>query len=214
MVQEPGDEKDVEKALRGAVPVPPEMTPEVMAELSAMATNARTASAPSKIRGRISRGAGAGLAAVVIGGVGAAAALTGLVSGPEWMADPDTETTFAIPGGQVCTVVVGHDPSGHPELDAAIQDYFASGDLAELVDIESAIDQARRSPSVQLDEQGRAIESDDRSDGSPAAVIDYQTAVMTQILRSLDEELRGLGYTEVQLADLRPMASTTCDEAP
>ena len=192
------DGVNVEEALLGSVPAQPEMTSEVLAELSVMARGARTASAPTRIRGRISRGAAAGLATVVIGGFGAAAALSGLGSEPRWMAEPDAEMTFEIPDGQVCEVIVGHQDWDDPELESAIQDYFESADLADLIDVEAVIDAARQ----------------DASEGAAEAEMNYQRAVTAEILRDLNEELKGLGYTAEQLNELGPITSSDCDEAP
>lgn len=198
MAEERDDGLNVEEALLGSVPARPALTPEELAELAAMATNARTASAPSRIHGRLSRGAAVGLAAVVVGGIGAAAALTGLGSEPRWMAEPDAEMTFEIPGGQVCEVIVGHQDWDDPELESAVQDFYESADLADLIDVEAVIDAARQNAP------GDSVEAE----------MNYQRAVTSEILRELNEELKQHGYTAEQLNELGPIASSDCDEAP
>lgn len=219
MAEERDDGVNVEEALLGSVPARPALTPEVLAELSAMARNARTASAPSKIRGRLSRGAAAGLATVVIGGVGAAAALTGhsliaSVSQPEWQAEPDAEMTFAGPDGEVCNALIGNYQSNDPALNAVIDNIFATVDVADLIDVESAIEEARQKETVGVDERGQEVPGGYGTKYYPDLESEYQLAVVSEMMRVIREELKRLGYTADQLNELGPIASSDCDEAP
>jgi len=145
---------------------------EVQAELVAMTQAARSASR-RRVKRRVPRLAATGVAvAFMVGGVGAAAAISPPSWAP-WAQEPGPAFTFNLPSGARCNFELVDVTSNDPALTQAVKDYVSKTNLVGLADVEGAL---------------RANRLDGNQDKA------FNLAVASSVFKIVNEEMKRQGW--------------------
>lgn len=170
-------------------------------------TAARTASRTRGTRDRRPRHtilAASATAAVLVGG-GAAAAVTTSSFGnwiAPWTADPTGTLTFALPSGGVCEQRIGDLKVANPQAEEMIHTWLADHTLAEIADIDAAIEADRAAGPETWTFDGDTGHRPDVVYGYGTANYDadyeYTNAVYQAETEAILAKLADEGYTEYE----------------
>lgn len=110
--------------------------PDLSDEFAAMVAAARLEVRPVR---RLPRYVATGaLVGILLGGAGAAAAVT-LGDWSPWAQHPDYSYTYTLPSGVRCEARLGNVSGSDAELVGAMKEYLASVDVLEIADVDAAI---------------------------------------------------------------------------
>lgn len=194
----------LDNLLERTAPAGVESNAELARELATMSHKARRVSAaPRRKPARVALGAG--LALILLGGAGAAAAGTVFNWAP-WAQDPDIAYPFSLPSGRACEArvqvleVVSIDEDGiwTSAYDPELGDHFRSLDAMGAADIEGAIEEvrARDSTHTTVGVRPDGTMSDlPTPPGGPSEDDVYAAAVNVALGDVLESEMAAYGLT-------------------
>lgn len=119
------------------------------ADLAAMATLARREVGSRRRRPRVALGVG--IAAVLVGGAGIAAANDLVWS--DWVKEPVGSYSFTLPSGATCTSQHGDVEAADPAVAAAVEEFYR-GDVMARADVDAALAELRSEPWIAELEDG------------------------------------------------------------
>ncbi len=173
-------------------------------DATAMVRAAQREAVPRRKRRGYQVALGAALAAVLVGGAGAAVAGTVFHWAP-WAQDPDIVYAFTLPSGRECEVrvqvlVVTHIGDGGAltsAVDPALTDHFRGIDAVSRVDMNSAIAEVRQlaDANVVIQANGRLADVN-RSQAVMSEDDVYAFAVNRGLGAVLHEEFDALGWSD------------------
>jgi len=191
-------ELPVDDLLARTAPRVSTITPSVEDELARMSVGARTDTAPTgSTRRRASRVAAIALSAtLVIGGAGAAAAVTGGFTS-WWAGEPDATYQFVLPSGALCEARWGNVMAGtaHKAMRAAARDYLGTADLVDDEAIAAEITRMRADRDVWLQNaDGTRSPAWYGTEGYKSPDAEYEQAVSASLALGLRQELQRQGF--------------------
>lgn len=176
------------------------------AELAAMTGDARRSARPARARRRVTVALGAGLAAVLVGSAGVAAASDYFDWAP-WSQNPVAAYEYTLPSGVACEVRVGnldlYDNDLEPIAEAQLKDWYARTDVLGLVEerLPARIAESREGSHMHVLDDGTEVEA-----GYGTEYYDqdreYSSAFDQLVHQMIFEELVRLGYDREQVRGL------------
>lgn len=196
-----GDDDEIARVLRRLARPTTRITPEVEDELASLTIATLGETVPIARKRAWQFSLTAGLPVLLVFGVGAAAAATGLWV--PWAQTPDGSFTYTLPSGVSCEQRVGNLRVDNPDIQRAVQEIFAEMDVVAQSDVA-----ARNERLLAEDSALEYAQATVYSDGSPGystiADVIYGMAVSAAVLETLDEELIARGF---DMSDERNMIS-------
>jgi hypothetical protein len=188
------------------------VTREVEDELARMSVAAWTDTRAVRSAPKLSRIVGAGIAtAVLIGGVGAAAA--SVVGWSMWAQEPDGSFAFTLPSGTICEGRIGGVEAEDPEIQEELSDWLSNVDLISVLAIDEAVTAVRADQERFAKEQAaQGVEYP-----MPDADQEYQLALSFAVEAAAYHELEERGYSLDRVAEAGLSFSTQTlsgDEVP
>lgn len=195
------DHDELDQVLRRLASPATQITPAVEDELASLTIATRRVARPVARKRAWRLSLTAGIPAVAVFGIGAAAMATGLWA--PWAQTPDGTFTYTLPSGVSCEQRVGDLHSENPDIQRAVQEIFATTDVVAESDIA-----ARNEWLLAEDSAIEYAQATVESSGSPGygtiEDVIYGMAVRTAVLETVDQKLVERGF---QVSDERDSLS-------